>query len=168
MSRSEQIGAGAWEAARLSEYSRSDYAGFLCSIVAGDKRLGGILLVRKREEICVGELLIPMEATGGSPLADVVRGNVAQFAAPDNHKAVAEELGLRFGAHYGYLLVSYLGGTTDRLGVGRSLTLSNRFSRRAPRAPEPGDTGVAMGLAQQIMDSLPGGWQITPKPVISR
>lgn len=168
MSVSEQVGRGDWEAARFRrEYEGTTYSRFLCNIVVGDKNLVGIFSVNKYEEQNRGELSIPMEATASSSLADMVGKNAAQFADPNRNDAIAKELGLVFNGDYADLRVSALGGTRDRLGVTSSLTVSNSFSRQAPETTEPGDVGVVMGLAQHIMDSLPG-WQITPEPVISR
>lgn len=167
----EQVGRGAWEAARFrGEYEGTAYSRFLCRIVVGDKTLTGIINVWKGGKESAGTLLIPTEVTGNSPLADAVEENVAQFATPNYYyeDQIAQELGLVLDRHYADLQVSSLRGRPDRLGIYSSLTVSNRFSASASRTPEPGDTGAAMGLAQHIMNSLPEGWQITPEPVMSR
>ncbi|MBI4034828.1 MAG: hypothetical protein HY381_00340 [Candidatus Chisholmbacteria bacterium] len=165
MSVSEKVGRAGWEAARFLEYERGDYAGFSCGIVAQGKRLVGILEVYQGEQTCRGELLIPMRVTENSRVAAQVEQNRGCFSDPGKYGVIARELGLVFGKYYGDLLVTSHIGLVDRLGVEASLNVSNRFSGSAPRAAETGNTGVAMGLAQHIMDSLPGGWQITPEPL---
>lgn len=168
VARAEQVGQGEWEAARFPEHSLGIYSRFLCGIVVGDKRLTGILLINRYEKGRLGELLIPMRATNSSRLAAHVESNRSCFANPKDYGVIAKELGLVFGRVYaGEVQVSALTGNPDRLGVESSLIVSNRSPGSVSEASEPGDIGAAMGLAQHIMDSLPG-WQITPEPVMSR
>jgi hypothetical protein len=168
MSASEKIGRGAWEAARFREYDTMSLSIFLCNIVAGDKNLVGILEVNKYGKETNGALKIPIRVTRNSPLATQAERNRVYFANPDNYKAIAEELGLGFNRYYEGLNVSSLGENRHGLGVTGSLMVSNYSFTGAPEASELGDTGRAMGLAKYMVDSLPGGWQITPEPVISR
>ncbi len=167
---SEQPGRGEWEAARFPEYSQGVYSRFLCGVEVGDKRLMGILLVKNRYgDNRLGELLIPMRVTRSSRLAAQTEGNRSCFTDPKDYDAIAKELGLVFRRiYYGELQVTSLTGNPDKLGVESSLIVSNRSPGPASEASKLGDTGAAMGLAQYIMDTLPGGWQITPEPVISR
>lgn len=168
--RAELVGRGAWEAAKFPEpkYGRGGYSKFLCKVVVMGKELTGIINVWEgEEEKSRGVLLIPTKATGRSLLFEEARENNILLGNTNNYVRVAQTLGVNFDQRYGDLLVGSLGGTQDRLGIESSLTVSNTFSGSAPRAPEPGDAGTAMGLAQHIMDSLPGRWQITPELVKS-
>src|SRR3989344_3405599 len=148
MSRSEQIGAGAWEMARLQEYNQSAYSKFLCRVMIGDNELTGIIEVWGGGEESRGTLLIPTKAVSGSPLLEEVRKNNAYLPTRHSYYQVAQKLRVNFGQHYGNLLISSAGEAEapDRLGVTSSLTVSNRFSASASRAREPGDKGAAMGL----------------------
>ena len=114
-----------------------------------------------------GKLFIPTGAVNDSLLFEAVKQNCVNLGTGGYDK-VAQGLGVNFGQNYGDLLISSGEGWLDRLGLTDYLTVSNYRSEMAAEAPEPGDTGATMGLAQHIMKSLPGEWQITPEPIVSR